>query len=174
MCIRDRLTLGITYSVNILISIDKEKTDYVNKVIGNGFTMMLGLCFLVFLYFFCVKLDLINLGERYSFDKFVIPTLIIAILTHINGFLSAIFRVFGKIYTIAITQSLYPFIIIFLIQFFRQENLLWAMLYANCAAVIISFLLFFIYSPVKIKPIMNWQIIKLIQVKGWYLSLIHI
>lgn len=164
-----QLNFGISYSVNVIISVNKEKEDYVKKIIGNGLSMTLILSFLVFLFLLTVKLGIIQIGNKYGFEKYILPVIVITVLTHINGLFSNIFRVFGKIYAIAINQSLYPVIVLFLIPFFRGEKLLWAMLFANTSAFIISFLLYLFQSPVKIKPLADWKMFQFIQVKGWHL-----
>lgn len=164
-----QFNLGISHSVNVFISVNKQDEDYVKQIIGNGMTMVLLLSLAVLIFLMIEKFGLIPIGDRYDFSKYVLPVTIITILTHVNGYFSNIFRVFGKIYAIAINQSLYPIIVLFLIPFFRGENLLWAMLYANSVAFFISFVLFLIQMPVRIKPLWNWGLFKFIQIKGWHL-----
>lgn len=164
-----QLNLGISHSVNVIISLEKQNDQYVKKIIGNGITMIFLLSLIVILFLMIGKFGLIELGNRYDFSKYTIPVTIIALLTHINGYFANIFRVFGKIHAIAINQSLYPVIVLFLIPFFKGEKLLWAMLYANSAAFVFSFMIYIIKVPVKIKPIFEWKIVKYIQIKGWHL-----
>ncbi len=164
-----QLNMGISQSVNVTISVNKDKENYVNKIIGNGLSMIVMLSVLVILFLITVKLGIIKIGDKYSFNDFIIPVMIISVLTHINGLFSNVFRVFGKIHAIAINQSLFPVIVFFLIPFFREEKLLWAMLLANVAAFIFSFILYIIQNPIKIKPIIDLQIFQLILKKGWYL-----
>jgi O-antigen/teichoic acid export membrane protein len=38
-----QINFGIPHSVNIIVSVNKEKEEYAQKVIGNGLTMILGL-----------------------------------------------------------------------------------------------------------------------------------
>lgn len=164
-----QINFGVSHSVNVIISVNKQDEAYVKKMIGNGISMILILCFAVLVFLSMEKLGIIQIGTRYSFSKYILPVTVVALLTHVNGYFSNIFRVFGKIYAIAINQSLYPIIVLFLIPFFRGESLLWAMLWANSAAFVISFILYLIQMPVEIKPLIDWSIFKFIQIKGWHL-----
>ena len=135
-----QLNLGISSSVNVIISINKENKEYVKKIIECGLSMILFLSFAVLFFLLIGKLGIIPLGEKYDFSKYLFPFTIVASLTHINVYFSNIFRVFGKISAIAINQSIYPIIVLFLIPFFRGENLLWVMLYTNSIAFVFSFM----------------------------------
>jgi O-antigen/teichoic acid export membrane protein len=165
----EQFNLGVSHSVNVIISVKNSDEHYVKKIIGNGVSMILCLSFILALFFLFTKVGLIQIGNKYNFNTYIFLVAIISILTHLNGLLSTIFRVFGKIYAIAINQSLYPIILLFIIPFFRKESLLWAMLISNSIALIFSLVLYLFQSPVKIKPLFEWKIFKYIQIKGWHL-----
>jgi O-antigen/teichoic acid export membrane protein len=169
----NQLNFGIYNSVNVIISVEKGKKEYVLKVIGNGLTMIMTLCIIIIIFFLVSNISGLNIGEKYNLNTFFVPVLIIAILTHFNSLFSTVFRVYGKIFEIAINQSLYPILMIFLIPFFRGYYLLWAMIYANSIAVLISLILFLIRSPVKFNLLFDINIMKQIQKKGWYLFIFN-
>jgi O-antigen/teichoic acid export membrane protein len=98
-----------------------------------------------------------------------VPVCIIAILTHLNGYFATIFRVYGKIFAIALNQSLYPVLVLFIIPFFRGENLLWAMVTINCVSFLVNSILFYIQRPFSFKPLFEWDTVKYIQRRGWHL-----
>ncbi|KUO62643.1 hypothetical protein APF79_04360, partial [bacterium BRH_c32] len=164
-----QLNLGISHSVNVIISINKQDEEYIRKIIGNGISMVLCLSIVFVMFFLLNKIGILQIGNKYNFINYIFPIAIIAVLTHINALFSNIFRVFGKIHAIAINQSLYPVIVLFVIPFFRGERLLWAMLITNSVVFFISFVLFLVQSPVNIKPLFEWKVFKFIQVKGWHL-----
>ncbi|GAB6278099.1 MAG: oligosaccharide flippase family protein [Lentimicrobium sp.] len=163
------LNFGISHSVNVIISIRKQDEVYIKKIIGNGIGMTLCLSLMIIIFFMINRMGLIMIGNKYNFNQFIIPISIIAVLTHFNSLLSTIFRVFGKIHAIAINQSLYPLMVLFVIPFFREDRLLWAMLITLCVAYIISFILFLVKTPVRVKPLFEARNMKLIQIKGWHL-----
>ena len=164
-----QLNFGISNSVNVIISVNKQNDAYVQKIIGNGISMIIGLSFFIMLFFLVSRVMNLNIGEKYHFNSFIVPVCIIAILTHLNGYFSTIFRVYGKIFAIALNQSLFPVMTLLIIPFFRGENLLWAMVLVNCASFIASFILFFIQRPFSIKPLFEWETVKYIQKRGWHL-----
>ena len=137
-----QLNFGISNSVNVIISVNKQDNAYVQKIVGNGLSMIMGLSFLVMLFFLISNATNLHIGDRYHFNDYIVPVCIIAVLTHLNNYFATIFRVYGKIFAIALNQSLYPVLVLFIIPFFRGESLLWAMVVINCVSFIASFVLF--------------------------------
>lgn len=164
-----QINFGIPHSVNVIVSVNKDKEDYVQKVIGNGLSMILGLSIVIAVFFGIGYSGGFTIGERYEFNNYLIPVTIIAITTNLNTLLSNIFRIYGKIFAIALNQSLFPVLTLMILPFFRGSNLLWAMVIANLLAVIISFVLFIVQTPVKLKLLFNFSLIKYIQKRGWHL-----
>lgn len=164
-----QLNLGISHSVNVIISIEKEQEEYIQKVIGNGLTMLLLLSIFTLLFFAIGYLGIFSIGEKYNFNSYIIPISIIAVITHFNSLLSNVYRVYGNIFAIALNQSLYPFLIIFLIPFLRGSDLLWAMVIANLASVVISLIYYLYKTPIKLKFYFDYSLIKYIQKRGWHL-----
>lgn len=164
-----QLNFGISNSVNVIISVNKQDNAYVQKMVGNGLSMIMGLSFLVILFFLISNASNLHIGDRYHFNDYIVPVCIIAILTHLNNYFATIFRVYGKIFAIALNQSLYPLLVLFIIPFFRGESLLWAMVVINCVSFITSSVLFFIQRPLSFKPLFEWDTVKYIQQRGWHL-----
>lgn len=164
-----QINFGIPYSVNVIISVNKQDDAYVQKIVGNGISMMMGLFILIMLFFGVNGITNLHIGDKYHFNDYIVPVCIIAILTHLNGYFSTIFRVYGKIFAIALNQSLFPVMTLLIIPFFRGENLLWAMVLVNCASCVASFILFFVQRPFSIKPCFEWGTVKYIQQRGWHL-----
>lgn len=164
-----QLNFGISHSVNVIVSVNKQKEEYTRKIIANGLVMVLVLCLLVVAFFGVNLLGGIHISEKYRFNEFIIPVVIISVLTHINGYFSNIYRIYGQILSIALYQSMYPVLLLLVIPFFKGESLLWAMLWVNCFAFAVPFLYFLSKKPVKIGIQFNASIVKYIQVKGWHL-----
>jgi len=169
----NQFNVGIPYSLNVIISVHKEEVKYVQKVIGNSLSMMAGLCLIIILFFVINFVFGINIGEKYEFDAFIIPVCIIAVVTLFNSLFSNIFRVFGDIFAIAVNQSLFTVLTIFILPFFRGENLLWAMVIVNMLSVLASLFIFIYKAPTKFKFLLDFKLIKFIQVKGWYLFIFN-
>lgn len=167
----NQLNLGIPYSLNIIISVEKNNEKYVQKVIGNSLSMMIILCILILVFFLITFIADINIGDKYNFETFFVPVCIIAVLSHFNNIYSNIFRVYGRIYEIVINQSLSTFVIIFALIIFRGEILLWAMVIANLFSVLVSLIIYLIKTPINLKLFFDLKLIKYIQEKGWHLFL---
>ncbi|MBK5203574.1 MAG: oligosaccharide flippase family protein [Prolixibacteraceae bacterium] len=163
-----QINLGIPHSVNAIVAINKKDEDYVVKTTGTSLVMMGALSIVIILLFIANSL-FFNIGEKYNFSVYAPVIALIAILNYFNSIISNIFRIYGKLFEIAFNQSVFPVLILLVVFFFKGENLLWALVLANCVSSFISFLLFIIRSPVKLRPSFNFKLTKIIQKKGWHL-----
>lgn len=165
----NQINLGISHSVNVIISIHKKKQWYVQKVVGTSITMLIGFSVAVALFFVANELFSFNIGSKYNFSVYAPIVVLIGILGYFNTLMSAVFRAYGKVIEVAVNQSAFPFLMLFAIIFFRGENLLWALVGANFLAFFISFILYNLKSPLGLKPILIKRLAKTIQIKGWHL-----
>ncbi len=165
----NQINLGISHSVNAIISINKNKEWYVQKVIGNSITMLFGLSILIILFFILNTIFNFNIGAKYNFSDYAFMVTIIGIFAYFNSLFSNIFRVYGRIFEIAVNQSAFPILMLITVFMFKQENLLRALVWANLIAFLLSLVLYIVMTPVKIKPLIIYRLIKTIQIKGWHL-----
>ena len=167
----DQTNFGISHSVNAIISVHKNKTFYVTRVIGTATSMIMMLSVLVIaLYFISIIFDF-QIGYRYGFSSYAPLVIVIAVFNYFNGLFSNILRVYGRIFEIAFTQSSIPVLTLIVILIFKSGNLLWALIFANCFAMVLSFLLLIARSPIKIKPLLIWRLVRKVQQRGWHLFL---
>jgi O-antigen/teichoic acid export membrane protein len=165
----NQLSFGISHAANAIISIHKDKEWYVRKIIGASIIMLIGLSAIIVLLFIASQLFNIDIGNKYGFPQYSLAVMLIGILGYFNTLFSNVFRVYGKIFAVALNQSVFPVLMLFAIIFFRGENLLWALVISNLLAMIVPFFLFLIKMPIKIKPLFVIRLFKSIQIKGWYL-----
>lgn len=168
-----QFNFGIPQSVNVLVSVKKQDSEYTQKLANNGLAMILILSVVIVIFFLFTNLLGFDIGDKYHFNTYLVPILIIVTLTHITGFLINISRVFGQIWPIAVNQSLFPILVLFVIPFFRGDQLLWAMVIVQAMSVIISLLILLRTYPIKIGLSGDFPIFKSIQHKGWYLFIYH-
>lgn len=164
-----QINLGIPHAVNVMVSVKKTDLDYSKRIIGNGVSMIIGLCFLVVLFFVLTMFFGVKIGDKYQFSQYVIPVGIIAILTHFNSLFANVFRIYGKIFAIGLNQSLFPLMTLIMIFFFRGESLLNAILIANIISFLISFFLYVIQRPLPMPPRFSPREVLSIQKKAWHL-----
>ncbi|WP_291857683.1 oligosaccharide flippase family protein [Marinilabilia sp.] len=165
----NQINLGIAHSVNAIVSIHKNKEEYVKKIIGTSFTMLIILSLFLVLFFAINKLLNWNLGTKYNFSTYAVPVVVIGILANFNTLFSSIFRIYGRIIEVALNQSSVPVFMLVAILLFKGKDLLWALVGANFLAFFLSFILYLIRTPVKIKFLFIPRLIKVIQIKGWHL-----
>ena len=165
----NHLNFGVIHSVTAIISIRKSEELYVQKVIGTAISMLIGLSIILILFFTINEVFNLNFGDKYNFSRYALIVILIAVLAHFNNLLSAIFRVYGKLFEIAFQQTMLPLLLLCAIIFFKKDQLLWALVGANFLAFLAAFVLYVVKSPVKLKPIFNYDLFKTIQIKGWHL-----
>lgn len=163
------LHFGIPPAVNVIISVNKENSEYSRKIIGNGVSMMIGLSIIIILFFLFNNIFGIEIGEKYDFGQYTPFVCLIGVLGYFNMLFSNIFRIYGKIISIAIYQSLFPVLTLSLVFLFKGRELLWALVIGNFISALISLLLFISLTPINFKPRIEWNLINLIQRKGWFL-----
>lgn len=160
---------GISHAVTAIISVNKSKEFYVQKIIGASLTLLAVLSLLVALFFIANEIFSFNLGAKYNFPNYAPIVVLIGILGYFNSLFSSIFRVYGRLFEIAFHQTVFPLLILLSIIFFKKDDLLWALVGANFLAFLAAFIMYVIKSPVKLKPIFVSRLFKIIRVKGWHL-----
>ncbi len=164
-----RINFGIANATNAIVAVHKTETEYTQRVIGVAVSMLALLSIAITLFFLGVYFFDIKLGDKYSFIHYAPYVVAITVISHFNLFFSNVFRVYGKLGSIALSQSLIPFALLFVAFFYKGEQLVFALVLAYLFAVVFSFLVFVISSPVSLKPIFDKELFRLIRFKGWYL-----
>lgn len=166
-----QINFGISHSVNVIASIHKNKKVYVTKIVGTAMTLLLFLSVAAILFFCFNEFLNLNIGSKYNFSYYGPFVCAIAVLSYFNSLLFNIFRVYGRLLEIAFSQSITPILMLITLLFFRGERLLWALVITNFISVFLAFIIFLIKSPIKIHPIFNWYLTKIIYRKGLFLFL---
>jgi O-antigen/teichoic acid export membrane protein len=165
----NHLSFGIADSVTAIISIKKDKEFYVQKVIGTALTMLIALSLIAMLLFSINTIFDLNLGSKYNFSTYAPVVLSIGVLAYFNNLFNHVFRVYGKLFEIAFSQTIFPLLMLLAIILFKDKELLWAMIFANLLAFLFALLMYIVRTPVKIKPIFIYDLFRTIQIKGWHL-----
>ena len=164
-----QLNFGIGLSANAIASVHKKNEKYVKMVLGTSISLFLLLSLIVIVLFIFNQIFDLGIGQKYNFLKYSYIILIVIISNYFSGLLSVTFRVYGKLNELIISRLLGPLLTMLILIFFKGESLLNALVLGLCFSSVITFLLFLVKSPFKIKPIINFRLIKKIQHKGWYL-----
>lgn len=160
---------GITHAVTAIISINKKKEFYVQKIIGTSLTLLTALSIIIALIFMANAVFDLNFGAKYNFSTYAPIVVLIGVLNYFNSLLASVFRVYGRLFEIGFHQTLFPVLILVSILVFSKNDLLWALVGANFVAFLLAFIMYLVKSPVALKPIFDFRLFKRIQLKGWHL-----
>lgn len=165
----NQINFGIHHSVNVLISIEKNKVKYVQKIVGNSIVVITIMCILLLCFFVAIYQFDFQIGQKYNFFKYIWFILGIGCLGYFNSLFSNIYRVFGNLRYIALNQSIFPLCTFFCILFFEGETLLYSLLYCNVLSWLICFSIFVINQPISFRPQWSKKISLEIINKGFFL-----
>lgn len=165
----NQFNMGIPHSANAIISINKNKGWYVEKVIRASLSLIILFSISLSLCYFILPVLGFSIGSKYSFSNYSVPVLLIGVFSYFNSFFNNVFRVYGKLFEIAFNQTVFPVCMLICIFIFEKENLLWALVWANLFSFFISFLLYIFRSPVKLGLIFDLRLFRKILIRGWFL-----
>lgn len=166
----NQINLGISHSVNAIISIHKKKEWYVQRVIGTSLTMLLGLSFLIVIFFTANYIFDFGIGDKFNFIKYSLVITAVGILGYFNSMFSNVFRVHGRIKEIIVNQSSLPILTLVSILLFKEtSHLITALVGAYFLAFLIPFSIYIYNFPYTLKFYFIFRLVKKIQKKGWYL-----
>ncbi len=141
-------SLGVEYSLNVILSTKKNKFLH-RKVFSSGFlilfitsVLLISLSVSLFIFDF-------DIYTKYSFKEYLIPAVVIAIFWNFNNYYSNLYRVYGKLFEIAFFQTITQLIIVPILIFYKNENLIDILIYGIMISHIASFLFFLFRSPIK-------------------------
>lgn len=145
-----QINLGIPYSLNVMLSINKDDGKKTQELMSSGiyFYLLIALVFLALLSLYCFcGLDW---GEKYRFADYIIPVFLIAILTHFNTLFTNYFRVKNKLKEIMFFQSIAPAMTLCAVLLVKDKELLINVLLAvMLTGQLLSLIIFLSKSDVK-------------------------
>ncbi len=169
----NQIDLGISHSANAIVSINKDDELYSSRILGSSFLMIIAYSLSVLLFFLFLRIFDYNLGSKYNFYSYEIIAVFVGVLGYFNTLLSNIFRIYGRVNEIIFNQSAFPVLMLISLLFFKGSDLLYALLYSNLLAFLFSFILYLIKLPVNINFIYDFDLIKKIQTRGFYLFIFN-
>lgn len=160
-------SFGIGFAVNVELSIknknDKEKTAV---IIGNSLLLTLFICLLLICIVTTIKLSGIDLFRSYSFSQYAFLVVIIACLNHITQVFANIYRAYGFLVRIAISELLLSILTFVCVFVFAGAELIEGLLFAMISSGIVSVIVYLIKSPIPIKWCIDSKTAKHLLAKG--------
>ena len=165
----NQLNLGISHAHNAIISIHKKHEWYIQKIAGTALSMYAFWSLLVVFFFIANAWFGFHIGEKFEFSKYAYIVITTGVLTYFTSITSGVFRTYGKLSEIAFSQTLFPVLALLSLFFFKEKNLLWALIISTFVSVLAAFLVYIKRMPIRIRPVFILRLCKYIQIKGWHL-----
>lgn len=167
-----QLNLGIPYSLNVLLSINKNDDKHTAYLMNAGLILCSALFVVLFVVFISFYLQGASWMDKYSFSTYAFPIFVIAILTHFNSLFTNYYRVKNRLNEIIFFQSVIPVTTFFALILVKDKQMLLNVLLAIMfLGQFFSFLLFLrkyeLSMTFKIQPYL--MDIRLILKRGIYL-----
>lgn len=163
-----QLNFGVPYSLNVLLSINKDDKERFQSLLSNSLFLFLILSVFILLVFGILYLSNTSMGMKYDFGKYELLVIFIAILSHFNSLFTNYFRVINKLWQIIILQSVTPIAMLTAYFFTTGESLLYLILWFMLAGQIIA-LLFFVFGCKLTFSRLKIDIMKSLLNKGLFL-----
>lgn len=133
--------LGVPYSLNVFLSLNKENGGRMESLLSTSFFIYLFLFLFLCSFFYILPLFGIQIGAKYQFEKYVFFVVLIGLLAHLNTLMSNYFRVKNRLGEIVFLQSVIP-LFVFIVSFFVKgkvllDIILWVMLLGNLVALFV-------------------------------------
>ena len=163
-----QFNLGIPYSLNVMLSINKNDSKKVKALLSSSFILYAILSIILIVFFFILNNSEIKLGEKYFFTEYWKIVIAIAILTHFNTLFTNYFRIENKLKEIIFFQSITPIAMLIAIFCAKEEILLRLLLWLMLIGQFISLLIYIMNTSWSfIKP--QKEYIYALMQKGFYL-----
>jgi len=159
--------MGIQYAINVELSLkDKKNHNEVALFIGNSLFVTLCICTILVLIYIVVKISGIDLFPTYSFSQYALLVTLIASLNQFGQVFANIYRSYGRVSRIAITEILLSVFTLLCVFIFKGVTLIEGLLFTMASVGLISIIIYMVRSPIKIKLSININIIKTLLSKG--------
>lgn len=167
----NQVNFGIPHAANAIMSVNFNRKEYIEKIINSSLALTLILSILIGITFVLNIVFNINFGERYNFNIYLPVVIIIGAIAQFNALFSNVYRVYGRLFEVAFSQTIFPVLMLITIFIFNNHNLLWALVICNLISFLSALILFIVKSPIRLHFVFDLRLFKTIQNKGWYLFL---
>lgn len=163
-----QFNIGVPYSLNVLLSVNKNDKDKVESLLSTALFLYVVLSVIIAFVFLFLHLAGIDIGTKYSFSKYVIVVVVIAIITHFNTIYTNYFRIMNRLLEIVFFQSVVPLSMLIAICFAKGDELVRLILWIMLVGQTLSLLLYLKNSHLKsYKP--DFLLIRPLLKKGVFL-----
>lgn len=160
------LTLGIHFSINVLIASNKEDYEKIIKLSRVSLSLTFAMFFVLLIGAILMVLLNITPFEKYEIGSLIIATVAIGMLKNINLTNINIARNFDKLYSIGIYYLVSEVIIILIIELVNQQYLLNYVIYATLVIELTYTLIFIFKHKFKFEISFDKEAVKELVLRG--------
>lgn len=160
---------GISNAVSTLLVQHCKEGPRCEAYEFNAVLMTLGICVVPFLVAFADTVFSFPIFAKYGLGHFSYAVAFIVACYYLNSLFLNIFRVKNRLLEVVVDQSLFPLLILAVIFFFKGRSLLYALVISYVTAMVIALAVFLRARKVALYGRLNWQVIREIGRKGFYL-----
>ena len=159
--------MGLHNSLNVFLS-SSERSDHENASQITSAAFVVNGIIVLILITAAITLKALNIEivPKYSFNKYGLLVITMVALQHFYNLFINIYRSYGYLFKIALTQFLLQAALLSIIFIFKDENLIAALLWMNIFVYAFAICIFSIRGPVKIRVNFDWTMIKAIVTRG--------
>lgn len=153
--------LGVDISLNVNLSTgDFQDINRQKKLVANALLVTLFTSLFYLVISATVIMSGVQFFEKYLFTRYLLALVLISCMNYFNVLFLNIFRAHSLFRPISVFQTLVQLVQLPLFLFFKDTDLINAILLAQLLAHIISFALFYINMPFPIQFKAEWMVVK--------------
>ena len=159
--------LGVDISLNVTLSTgDFKDLDRQKRFVSNALMATIITSILYLLVASIVVVSGIHFFEKYLFTRYLFPLVLISCLNYFNILFLNVFRAHSIFRPISVFQTVVQLVQLPLFLFFKDTDLINAILIAQLLAHLFSFLLFYLQMPFPLRFKTEWSVVKELFTRG--------
>lgn len=168
-------SLGLQFAINVELSTkDKNSHQEAAVVIGNSLLLTLCVCVVLICMVAVIKIGGVELFPSYSFSQYALFAALIASLNHVNQVFANIYRAYGYLFRIALSElilSVSTFLCVFV---FSGVELIEGLMFAMIGSGLISIMIYMIKTPIPMRLCIDIKVAKQLLSRGLSLLIYNV
>ncbi len=146
--------LGIQYAINLELAIrEPDNADKEVRMISSALFLTLVISSIIVFFAFLVNFVGLTIFTEYQFEKYGLLVGLVVALLHFQQVFFNIYRVYGRLYTIAFAELIVSISMLVVLFLFKGDDLIYTLFVTWIASMFISLLFFLIAPPVRLKVV---------------------
>lgn len=158
--------LGVNYSLNTLYAVKKGKPYITNLLWTNALMVTIAIGLIIIASGFVFKAFGLQILTKFEFSENIIFIVVIAFIANMNILYINLYRIYGKLQLINLQQTFFPVILLIVIILYNNKINVTTVLFVQLVTNLLPLIIFFIYSPHKLKLNYNKKITTVLLTKG--------